>query len=345
MSRAVGESGGTALTSANLPPHTHSLDGIQLTGRIVATTLEGDTEVPTSTTTLGDSNRTSIYKAATPDTPMASGSAVVEGTAADLTQPNTTSITSTTDLLPPYVNLQYCVASGGDTAPLIEVGLEYTASASAIPSAGSLSPTRIDVSGFTPSLVDDCFEDGTGITGILCLADLAAANPDIGRPNIRFKLVGENACQAYRDYKAPCFASSCASGYLNTYPGELTLTGVQVAWLDPSDPATGSKSTMPWGNEQFGGSAVDFTYTLDRDAQGNYGFIAVDLEDERTLVMETRNINNREYQYRVQARCGDGDVPFDLDSDGIPDTDGGGAYYVYWDPKVRHDGRGSGTVY
>ena len=353
---AAGDSGGAAVSAANLPAHTHSLDGVELSGRVVATTLEGDTEVPTSTTTLADSNRTAIYKAGTPDTGLAAGSAVVTGDS------NTATLSAYDgspgdEILPPHVSMQYCVASGGDTAPLIEVGLQYVEDVS-FPTQGSLVPVRVDVSGFTPTAgnTGDCFIDGNGdVSGNLCLADLAAANPGIGRPNIRFKLVGENACTARRSY---CFFTSTSTGgcptvgWQGVYSGELTLTGVQVARIDdPNNPP--AKSAIPWGNDQFVsavGSTRDFTYTLQQDEQLNYGFVAVDFVDERTLVLEARNVDsNKEYAYRLQAKCGDDDVPIDLDGNGVPDSEGSqtttGAYYIYYDPQIRTDGRGSGVNY
>ena len=356
-STAAGDIGGAAVSAANLPAHTHSLDGVELSGRVVATTLEGDTEVPSSTTTLGDSNRTAIYKAGTPNTGLAAGSAVVTGDANTNTLPAYDGSPGD-EILPPHVSMQYCVAAGGDTAPLIEVGLQYVEDLS-FPTQGSLVPVRVDVSGFTPTAgnAGDCFVDGNGdVSGNLCLADLAAANPGIGRPNIRFKLVGENACTARARY---CFFAGSTStlgcstiGWETPYAGELTLTGVQVARIDdPNNPP--AKSAIPWGNDQFVpavGSSRDFTYTLQQDEQLNYGFVAVDSVDERTLVLEARNINsNKEYAYRLQAKCGDQDVPIDLDGNGFPDSEGGqtttGAYYIYYDPSIRNDGRGGGTTY
>ena len=109
----AGGIGGAAISSVNLPIHNHSLDGVQLTGTVVATTLEGDTEIPTGTATLADSNRTAIYKAGTPDTPLASGTAVVTGTTGTTTLDNDTTTTNPNEgILPPFVNMQYCVASG-----------------------------------------------------------------------------------------------------------------------------------------------------------------------------------------------------------------------------------------
>ena len=105
---------------------------------------------------------------------------------------------------------------------------------------------RVDVSGFTPTQgnAGDCFVDGNGgVTGNLCLSDLFAANPGIGRPNIRFKLVGENSCTAAVRY---CFSASpnlSTSGpcntsnvWVNRYKGELRLTGIQVAAFNPNNP-------------------------------------------------------------------------------------------------------------
>ena len=349
-STSAGDAGGAALTAANLPPHQHSLENVTLSGRLVASSLEGGSEVPGSAKTLGDSNRTAIYKTATPDTPLVDGSVTVSGDANALTESNASITGATERLLPPHINMRYCIASGGDTAPLIEVGLTYQENQS-LPWGGVLDPVRVDVSGFTPTAgnTEDCFVDGQGnASGNLCLADLAAANPGIGRPNIRFKLVGENACTAYEVYKAPCFSYSCTSGWLLPYAAELRLTGVQVALYDPQNPPA-TKAEIPWGFIRDGGSiptpsagqgaTSDFTFSLQEDEFGRGGFIAVDLIDERTLVMEVRNVSTDQYLYRIQAQCGSGDpVWYGEFSNGAT---GNGAYYVYYDPQIVNDGRGS----
>ena len=87
---------------------------------------------------------------------------------------------------------QYCVAVGGDTAPLVEVGLTYVQGDGENPYSGSLEFERIDVSGYKyDELPAGCFQNGD-----LCLDELQAVNPGIGRPNISFKLIGENICRA-----------------------------------------------------------------------------------------------------------------------------------------------------
>ena len=84
---------------------------------------------------------------------------------------------------------QYCVAVGGDTAPLVEVGLSFVQGENF---SGELEFNRVDVSGYSyDELPPGCFEDGN-----LCLDALEAVNPGIGRPNIAFRIVGENVCAA-----------------------------------------------------------------------------------------------------------------------------------------------------
>ena len=74
----------------------------------------------------------------------------------------------------------------------------------------------------------------------------------------------------------------------------------------------------------------DFSYITKQDEEGRQGFVAADLVDERTLILENRNISDMEnYQYRVQAQCGDGDE----------------AYNVYYDPLIRTSGGGGGSLY
>ena len=86
---------------------------------------------------------------------------------------------------------QYCVAVGGDTAPLVEEGFSFVQGRK-LCSRGELEFNRVDVSGYSyDELPPGCFEDGN-----LCLDALEAVNPGIGRPNIAFRIVGENVCKA-----------------------------------------------------------------------------------------------------------------------------------------------------
>ena len=88
---------------------------------------------------------------------------------------------------------RYCVTSGGDTAPLVEVGLEYIQGAEA---SGSLVFKRVDVSGF-PTVPQEFLQ------GDIDLKALEAANPGIKRPNVTFRLVNENVCRAYEEESLP----------------------------------------------------------------------------------------------------------------------------------------------
>ena len=64
---------------------------------------------------------------------------------------------------------QYCVAVGGDTAPLVEVGLSFVQGENF---SGELEFNRVDVSGYSyDELPPGCFEDGN-----LCLDALEAVN-------------------------------------------------------------------------------------------------------------------------------------------------------------------------
>ena len=118
------------------------------------------------------------------------------------------------------------------------------------------------------------------------------------------------------------------------YPGELKMSGVQIAAGYTDD-----KDSVPWGNDfetqrkaLLAGQPItsDFAYITKRDEEGRQGFVAADLVDERTLILENRNISElQEYQYRVQAQCGDGDE----------------AYNVYYDPIIRTSGGGGGSRY
>ena len=74
---------------------------------------------------------------------------------------------------------RYCVASGGDTAPLVEVGLEFIQGPEA---SGSLVFKRVNVSGF-PVVPQEFLQ------GNIDLKALEAANPGIKRPNVTFRLV------------------------------------------------------------------------------------------------------------------------------------------------------------
>lgn len=331
----------------------------------------------------------------------------------------------------------YCVAVGGDTAPLVEVGLSFVQEPGTDVFAGELEFNRVDVSGYSyDELPPGCFEDGN-----LCLDALEAANPGIGRPNISFRIVGENVCKAktifeqssIRDCddalsggpesgtrtvtqlnpnfdmqayckqvggqvhssglfcesfeKLPLSKSACnrlggqKGDAMNSqaispvcyppedqlitievsndygsyngieikrdvqqcfvtdfidfpYPGELKLSGLQIA-----SGFTQDKENVPWGDDfdrqvksLMKGEPItsDFAYISKLDEEGRYGFVAADLEDERTLILENRNVSDlQEYQYRVQAQCGDGAE----------------AYNVYYDPRIRTSGGGGSSIY
>ena len=224
---------------------------------------------------------------------------------------------------------RYCVAAGGDTAPLVEVGLELVQGTSFNDS--KLVFKRVDVSGFLN--VPPGFQQGN-----IDLAALQRFNPGVRRPNVRFRIVNENACRAFERFRYPVPGGKGKDGRLrfdpsSAYPGELRMSGVQIAI------GTGGYPTADeWGNDfdlqrenlLNGGSVNDasFTYTTKRDERGRPGFVAADIIDERTLVLENRNIAQASFSYRVQAQCGDGDS----------------AYNVYYDPKIEHDGRGGGGV-
>lgn len=341
---------------------------------------------------------------------------------------------------------QYCVAVGGDTAPLVEVGLTYAQGDGENPYSGSLEFERIDVSGYKyDELPDGCFVDGD-----LCLDVLAERNPGIGRPNIAFRLVGENICRArefvevvtFEDCPEEVTGGTNSNGDIVTvtqldpaydlysfcdilggqvhisgafcesfgegpklnnglcnklgggrgdaqnqnanspicyppdeafvtveqspstrnfdecsdcpeeppvaqcrvvtyeeqpYPGELLLSGVQIA-----NEFGGLKADIPWGDhfeeqrERLNGSGApdlsDFAYITKRDENGNPGFVAADLVDERTLILENRNISglgDGNYNYRVQAQCGEN----------------GDEYNAYYDPAIRTSGGGNISRY
>jgi hypothetical protein len=105
----------------------------------------------------------------------------------------------------------------------------------------------------------------------------------------------------------------------------------------------GDKADIPWGDhfeeqrERLNGSEApdssDFAYITKRDENGNPGFVAADLVDERTLILENRNISGLggdvNYNYRVQAQCGEN----------------GDEYNAYYDPLIRTSGGGNGSRY
>ena len=122
------------------------------------------------------------------------------------------------------------------------------------------------------------------------------------------------------------------------YPGELLLSGVQIAFE-----YFGAKEDIPWGDHfeaqraslkaGLSPKSSDFAYITKRDENGNPGFVAADLVDERTLILENRNIsgltNNGNYNYRVQAQCGEN----------------GDEYNAYYDPAIRTGGGGNTGFY
>lgn len=217
---------------------------------------------------------------------------------------------------------QYCIATGGDTPQLVEIGLKYVPESQANPRA-YLEFARVNVSGYAE--LPDGFKDGD-----IDLEQLRKVNPGIGRPNLSFVLVGENGCVA----KA---VNDTANGDRQTlqYPGELRMSGVQIARGEFQD-----KLNVPWGNDfieqsdalsngTFDFSRANFSYTNQRDEDGKPGFLAVDIIDDRKLILETRNQTPGPFQYRVQAQCGDP----------------GSSYNVYYDPVIRNDGGGGISEY
>lgn len=222
---------------------------------------------------------------------------------------------------------RYCVATGGDTAPLVEVGLEFVQGPGA---SGELVFKRVNVSGFP--VVPQSFQSGD-----IDLSALEAANPGIKRPNITFRLVNENICRAYEEIGLPQRVEKSTVAKVNpdsVYPGELTMSGIQI-----STDTTSPKADVKWGDHfelqrmaLLEGAAIedsDFSYIAKRDELGRPGFVAADIVDERTIILENRNITNQEYLYRVQAQCGEGLT----------------AYNVYFDPKMKMGGRGSTSTY
>jgi hypothetical protein len=86
--------------------------------------------------------------------------AVTGGTAGDTSDINEGDgvVSKPTDFTP--FQPQYCVAVGGDTAPLVEVGLTYEQDEGENPYSGSLEFERIDVSGYKyDELPAGCFPE------------------------------------------------------------------------------------------------------------------------------------------------------------------------------------------
>lgn len=202
----------------------------------------------------------------------------------------------------------YCIAAGGDTPPLIEVGLEYK------PASNAMVFSRVDVSGYAPADLPADF-----LQGNIDLGQLIAQNPDVGRPNLSFVLVGENVCAA---------KGINADGSVFYYPGELRLSGVQIAKR-----TSANKADLNFGDDFIEQSALvaagdfsqaNFAYNNQRDEDGNPGFLAVDIVDDRELIVETRNQTIDEFNYRVQAQCGEP----------------GSAFNVYYDPSLQGNGNG-----
>jgi hypothetical protein len=222
---------------------------------------------------------------------------------------------------------RYCVASGGDTAPLVEVGLEFIQGPEA---TGSLVFKRVDVSGFP--VIPQGF-----LQGDIDLKALEAANPGIKRPNVTFRLVNENVCRAYEEVSFPQRVEKSTLAKVNpdsVYPGELRMSGIQI-----STDTTSDKADIKWGDDfeiqrlnlREGAplEAAAFAYIAKRDELGRPGFVAADIVDERTIILENRNTNAQDYVYRVQAQCGDGMT----------------AYNVYFDPLIRTGGGGGSSNY
>lgn len=249
--------------------------------------------------------------------------------AVDVSQTPGADVNPTTGDLTP----KYCIAASGNTPALVEVGLQYTQETGA---SGKLEFYRVDVSGVPRSAIPQDF-----LAGNIDLAALESAVPGIGRPNVRFSIVGENACRAYEtlsydkaESNSPTDPPRVVFEASSAYPGEIRLTGVQI-----STDVGIQKELISWGDDFLlqrrllsqGGSpdGASFTYTTQRDELNRPGFVAVDLEDDRSIVLENRNVGQRTFQYRVQAQCGDP----------------GRAYNVYYDPQIEHDGRGGSGGY
>ena len=204
-----------------------------------------------------------------------------------------------------------CISVGGDTEPVIEVGLKYVQNG---PGSGALELFRVDVSG----IPKDQLPIETSTNGDLILANLLNPNPGIARPNIRFRVVNENQCRAIVDIDA-------AGNVIGEYPAELSLSGVQVGAIIGGNFTFGNEfQELVSGQIPF--DQAGFNYVTRVDEQQLPGFIAADRIDERTLEIEIRNVNTQEYYYRVQAQCGEGAL----------------AYNVYFDPRLKQSGEGGG---
>ena len=215
---------------------------------------------------------------------------------------------------------KYCLATGGDTAPLVEIGVRYEPAMQG--PGGELVFARVNVSGYAN--IPPGFE-----VGDIDLNALQRANPGIGRPNVSFVLVGENICLA----QAPVSDDRESIGKGFMYPGELRMSGVQVAKFTTTD-----KDAILWGDDFEEQAALaakgilseaNFAYTTQRDEQGRFGFVAVDIVDDRAIVLENRNVTNADFSYRVQAQCGEP----------------GSATNVYYDPVLRNNGGGGDFPY
>ena len=111
------------------------------------------------------------------------------------------------------------------------------------------------------------------------------------------------------------------------------MSGIQI-----STDLSGDKADVKWGDDfeqqrglREGGSIQDaaFVHIAKRDEFGRPGFVAADIVDERTIILENRNTTAQEYRYRVQAQCGEGLS----------------AYNVYYDPRIKTGGGGGLSNY
>ena len=212
---------------------------------------------------------------------------------------------------------KYCIATGGDTPALVEIGLTYAPGERG--QGGELKFTRVNVSGYEN--IPAGFANGD-----IDIDALQEQNPGIGRPNVSFVLVGENICVARQ-------VSQDANGNRQEffYPGELRMSGVQIASFVQDRP----KDQIPWGDDferqskaAASGdlSGANFAYTTQQDEKGRFGFVAADIIDDRAIILENRNVTSQDFSYRVQAQCGEP----------------GSATNVYYDPTIRGNGGGGG---
>jgi microcystin-dependent protein len=98
------------LSTGNLPSHTHSLNNVELSGRINASAAGGTTNTATGAV-LGDSNRTAIYRQDAADVSLAEGSVTVTGDAN--TETAAAGLGQAHDNMPPVQALIYCVSLQG----------------------------------------------------------------------------------------------------------------------------------------------------------------------------------------------------------------------------------------